>query len=76
MQVADIGGSEMTPPEYISVTDALKLISPFTGNKREILTFISNVETAFNCVNPESRSRLYQFVLTKISGEPRTAISP
>jgi hypothetical protein len=75
MKVADIGRSEMTTPEYISVTEALKLVSPFSSNKKEILTFISNAETAFSCISPENRSRLYQFVLTKISGEPRTAIS-
>jgi hypothetical protein len=61
--------------EYISVTEALKLVSPFSGNKKEVLTFISNVDTAFSRVSLENRGRLYQFVLTKISGEPRTAIS-
>jgi hypothetical protein len=57
------------------VTEALKLVSPFSGNKREVLTFVSNVETAFGCINPENKGRLYQFILTKISGEPRTAIA-
>jgi hypothetical protein len=59
--------------EFISVTEALKLISPFSGSKKEILTFISNVDTAFRAVHP-NQDRLYQFVLTKISGEPRTSI--
>jgi hypothetical protein len=36
---------------------------------------VSNVDTAFSCVRPEDKGMLYQFVLTKISGEPRTAIS-
>jgi hypothetical protein len=60
---------------YISVTEALKLVSLLSGNKREVLTFVSNVDTAFSCVSPENRSRLYQFILTKINGEPRTANS-
>jgi hypothetical protein len=61
--------------DYISVSEALKLVSPFNGNRKEVLAFVSNVETAFSCVNPGSKDRLYQFILTKISGEPRTAIS-
>jgi hypothetical protein len=61
--------------EYTSATEALKLVSPFNGNRKEILTFVSNVDTAFNCVRPGDKNRLYQFILTKISGEPRTAIS-
>lgn len=61
--------------EYIGVGEALKLVSPFSGNKREVLTFISNVDTAFEVINPNHKDRLYKFVLTRISGEPRTAIS-
>jgi hypothetical protein len=75
IQVAEIGRSDTMTTEYISVTEALKLVSPFSGNKREVLTFVSNVDTAFGCINPENKGRLYQFILTKISGEPRTAIS-
>jgi hypothetical protein len=73
--VAEIGRSERMATDYISVTEALKLVSPFNGNKREVLTFVSNVDTAFSCVSPENRGRLYKFVLTKISDEHRTAIS-
>jgi hypothetical protein len=75
MQEAEIGRSDMMAAEYISVTEALKLVSPFNGNKKEILTFVSNVDTAFSCVRPRDENRLYQFILTKISGEPRAAIS-
>jgi hypothetical protein len=75
VQVQGISESNMRAPEYVSVIEALKLVSPFSGNKREVLTFVSNVDTAFSCVSPEDRSRLYQFMLTKISGEPRTAIT-
>jgi hypothetical protein len=61
--------------EHISVSEALKLVSPFKGDKREVLTFISNVDTAFEVRDPENSDVLYKFVLTRISGEPRVAIS-
>lgn len=60
--------------EYISVGEALKLISPFKGDKSEVLAFIGNVDTAFSVINPNQKEILYKFVLTRISGEPRTAI--
>ena len=61
--------------DYISVSEALKLVSPFKGDKREILAFISNVDTAFEVINPDNSDVLYKFVLTRISGEPRVAIT-
>jgi hypothetical protein len=61
--------------EYISVSEALKLVSPFSGDKKELLAFISNVDTAFEVVNPNYSGRLYNFVLTRISEEPRIAIT-
>jgi hypothetical protein len=61
--------------EYISVSEALKLVSPFSGNKKEVLALISKADTAFEVVNPDHRGRLYKFVLTRISGEQRTAIT-
>jgi hypothetical protein len=61
--------------EFISVGEALKLVPPFKGNKQEVLAFIGNVDTAFAVINPEQEAILYKFVLTRISGEPRTAIS-
>jgi hypothetical protein len=75
IQVAEIDTSDAMSTEYISVTEALKLVSPFSGNKKDVLTFVSNVDIAFRCINPSNEDRLYQFVLTRISGEPRTAIS-
>jgi hypothetical protein len=47
----------------------------FEGNKQEVLAFIGNVDTSFAVINPDQESILYKFVLTRISGEPRTAIS-
>ena len=61
--------------QYISVTEALKLVCPFKGDKREVVAFTSNVDTAFEVTDPEQADTLYRFVLTRISGEPRTAIT-
>jgi len=64
-----------TNGEFISAGEVLKLVPPFKGNKQEVLAFIGNVDTAFAIVNPSQEAILYKFVLTRISGEPRTAIS-
>ena len=61
--------------EYISVGEALKLVTPFKGDKREVLTFIANVGTAFEVIDPRNESTLFKFVLMRVSGEPRTAIA-
>jgi hypothetical protein len=61
--------------EYISVGEALKLVTPFKGEKREVLAFIANVTTAFEFIDPRNEGTLFKFVLTRISGEPRTAIA-
>jgi len=59
--------------DHISVSEALKLVSPFKGERKEVLAFISNVDTAFEVINPDNSDVLYKFVLTRISGEPRVA---
>jgi hypothetical protein len=74
-QIAEVDSTSSMAEEYISVSEALKLVTPFNGNKKDILVFISNVDTAFDVINPIYKDRLYKFVLTKISGEPRTAIA-
>ena len=53
----------------------MKLIPLFKGDKEEVLAFIGNVDTAFAEINPSQEAILYKFVLKRISGEPRTAIS-
>jgi hypothetical protein len=75
VSIAEADRSDSMAEEYVSVSEALKLVSPFNGNKREVLTFISNVNTAFEVINPIHEDRLYKFILTRISGEPRTAIA-
>ena len=61
--------------DFISVGEALKLVPYFKGDKQEVLAFIGNVDTAFAVINLVQEDVLYKFVLTRISGEPRTAIS-
>jgi hypothetical protein len=60
--------------EYISICEALKLITPFKGEIREVISFIAKVNTAFEVTDPRNATILYRFVLTIISGETRTAI--
>jgi hypothetical protein len=40
--------------EYISVSEALKLLSPLKGERKKVLAFISNVDTAFEVINPDN----------------------
>ena len=61
--------------DFITVSEALKLIPPFKRDKQEVVAFIGNVDAAFAMINPEQEPILYMFVLTRISGEPRTSIS-
>jgi hypothetical protein len=60
---------------YISVSEALKLFTTFKEEKREVPAFIDNVDTAFELIDPRNESTLYKFLLTRISGETRTAIT-
>jgi hypothetical protein len=61
--------------DFISLGEAFKLAPYIKGDKQEVLAFIGNVDTAFAVINPAEEDVLYKFVLTRISGEPRTAIS-
>jgi hypothetical protein len=56
--------------EFISVDEALKLVKPFKSEKREILVFIANVDTAFEVNDPRNEGTLFKFVLTRIVGNP------
>jgi hypothetical protein len=72
-EVASPDSNTANMTEYISVTEALKLVAPFKGEKRDILAFIANVDIAFEVTDPRNKSTLFKFVLTRISVEPRTA---
>jgi hypothetical protein len=56
------------------VGEALKLVAEVKGEKRDVLALIANVDTAFEVIDPRNEGTLFKFVLTRISGEPRTAI--
>lgn len=60
--------------DFINVGKALKLFPYFKGNKQEVLAFIGNVDMAFTVINPVQEDVLCKFVLTWISGKPRTAV--
>jgi hypothetical protein len=60
--------------DFISVGKALALVPYFKGNKQEVLAFTGNVDMAFAVINPVQEDVLYKSVLTRISGEPRTAV--
>jgi hypothetical protein len=61
--------------EYAAISEALKLVTPFKGEKREVLAFIANVNTAFQVIDHRNTTTLYKFILMRISGEARTAIA-
>lgn len=46
-------------PEYIPVSEVLKLVSPIKVAKKEVLAFIVNVDTAFEVINSENSDILY-----------------
>jgi hypothetical protein len=46
--------------EYVSMSEALRLVKPFSENKKEVLTFISNVNTAFGVINPDHKNTHFQ----------------
>ncbi|PNF38674.1 hypothetical protein B7P43_G01199, partial [Cryptotermes secundus] len=56
--------------KYIPVSEALTLVTPFNGERREVVDSI-----AFEVTVHRNATTLYKFVLTRISGETRTVIS-
>jgi hypothetical protein len=60
---------------FISLGEAFKFVPYFKGDKQEVLAFTGNVDTAFGVINPFQEVVLYKFVLTRIRGKPRTALS-
>jgi hypothetical protein len=60
--------------DHVPVSEALKLVTPFEGDKREVLAFVANVDTVLDVNDPSKADTLYKFVLTRMRGEPQTAI--
>jgi hypothetical protein len=52
--------------EFISVGKALKLVAPLKSEKRDVLAFIANLDTAFEVTVPRKEDTLFKFVLTRI----------
>jgi len=38
--------------DRVPVSEALKLVTPFKGDRREVLAFVANVDTAFEVIDP------------------------
>jgi len=74
-EIASPDSNTANMTECISVDEALKLLAPFKGEKRDVLAFIANVDTAFEVIDLRNEGILFKFVLTRISGEPITAIA-
>jgi len=74
-EVPNPDGNTANMTDYISVGEALKLVAPFKGDKRDVLAFIANVDTIFQVIEPRNARTFFKFLLTRISGKPRTAIA-
>jgi hypothetical protein len=74
-EVVNADSNTANMSEYICLGEALKLVTPFKGEKREVLAFIANIDTAFKVTDPRQAGTLCKFVLRRISEEPSTAIT-
>jgi len=75
IEVANPDGNTTNMTEYISVSEALKLPSSFKGEKRDVVAFFVNEDRAFKVIALGNEGTLFKSVLTRISGEHRTAIA-
>jgi len=64
-----------TMTDHVPVSGALKLVTPFKGDKWEVLAFTANVDMTFAVIDPSKADTLYKFVLTRISGELQIVIT-
>jgi hypothetical protein len=60
-EVASPDSNTTNMTEYISVGEALKLVTPFKGEKRQVLAFIANVTTAFEVTDSRNEGTLFKF---------------
>jgi hypothetical protein len=75
IEVANPDGNTTNTTEYISVSEALKLPASFKDEKRDVIAFIANEDRAFKVIALGNDGTLFKSVLTRISGEPKTAIA-
>jgi len=48
--------------DYKSAGETLKLVAPYKCEKRDVLAFIANVDTAFEINDPRNEVILFKFV--------------
>jgi hypothetical protein len=68
-EVASPDSNTTIMTEYISVGEALKLVAPLKGEKRDVLTFIANLDTAFE-LTQEMRVHCLNSCLLELVGNP------
>jgi hypothetical protein len=71
LEIAEVDSSSVT--DHISVSEGLKLVTTFKGDKREVLTFTANVDMSFEVIDPRSANALLKFIQTRIIGELQIA---
>lgn len=73
--MADSNEGSEAGDQYVSISNALKLISqPFDGNKSKLKEFIDNADTAFELVNPTQHNVLLKFVKSKIVSDAKAKL--
>jgi hypothetical protein len=55
--------------DHVLVSEALKLITPFKGDRREVIAFTVNIDMAFAVIDPRNADMVFKFILTRISRE-------
>ena len=53
------GSNTANMMECIFMGEALKLVTPFKGEERDVLAFIANVDTAFEVTDPRNEGTFF-----------------
>jgi hypothetical protein len=69
-EVANPDGNTTKITEYILVNEALKLLTQFKGEKRDVIAFFTNEDRAFEVIALRNEGTLFKSVLMRISGNP------
>ena len=57
-QIANVSEPQIMAGEFVNLGEALKLISTLSGEKKDILSCISHVDTAFEVTDPNQGNKL------------------
>ena len=60
-EVASPNSNTANMTGYISVGEALMFVAPFKGEKRDVLAFIANVDTAFEVIDSGNEGTLSSY---------------